>query len=223
MSGKALMCFGDSLTWGRVPNVPPLRLERYPREGRWPRVLADRLGEEYVVIEEAICGRTTTADDPFDSRVNGSAYLPAALASHVPLDLVIIMLGTNDTKAYLRRTPLDIAAGMATLVAQVLRSTSIDTGIPTPKVLVVAPPPLGRIVDAWSAMVFSGAHDKFASLAEAYRAMASSLGVSFFDAASVISTDGVDGIHLTEQNNLDLGVAIASEVRAILARKGLAK
>ena len=217
MPQKTVMCFGDSLTWGWVPHDPPVPSERFPREVRWTGVLADRLGDDYRVVEEGLNGRTTTADDPTDLRLNGSRYLPAALASHLPLDLVILMLGTNDTKAYFGRTPFDIATGMSVLVGQVLTSAGgVGTAYPAPAVLVVAPPPLTAISDPWFAMVFGGGQEKSARLGEVYQRLASFLGVHFFDAGAVVTTDGVDGVHLSEQNNRDLGVALAAEVQRIV-------
>jgi len=79
-------------------------------------VLAAQLGDGFDIIEEGLSGRTTDVDDPTDPRLNGSTYLPSALASHLPLDLVIVMLGTNDTKSYFHRTPFEIAMGMAKLL-----------------------------------------------------------------------------------------------------------
>ena len=128
------------------------------------------------------------------------------------------MLGTNDTKAYFHRTPFDIATGMSLLAAQVLGSAGgVGTTYPAPKVLVVAPPPLAPMPDPWFQMTFDGGQEKSERLAETYRALCAYMKIPYFDAGSVISTDGSDGVHFTEQNNRDLGVALADEVRRILA------
>lgn len=217
MSTRRILCFGDSLTWGWVPVADGMPTERYPRQQRWPGVLADRLGPDFMVLEEGLSARTTNADDPTDPRLNGSKYLPAALASHLPLDLVILMLGTNDTKAYFGRTPLDIALGMSVLVTQVLTSAGgVGTSYPAPQVLVVAPPPLPPMPHPWFQLIFEGSQEKSARLAHVYEAMASFVKVPFFDAGSVITTEGVDGLHFTEQNNRDLGEALAEQVTRIL-------
>ena len=218
MSEKSILCFGDSLTWGWVPSKEGAPTQRYPRDVRWPGVLAGQLGNGHPVIEEGLNARTTTADDPTDPRLNGLTYLPTALASHLPLDLVVVMLGTNDTKSYLRRTPNEIAVGMFTLLRQVLTSAGgIGTAYPAPKVLLVAPPPLGEVGHPWFEVTFDGGRAKTLELAQKYEALASFLNIAFFDAGSVISTDGVDGIHLTEDNNRVLGEALAAEVRRVLA------
>lgn len=218
MTEKSILCFGDSLTWGWVPVDDGAPTQRYPRDVRWPGVLAARLGDGYHVIEEGLSARTTTADDPTDPRLNGSTYLPATLASHLPLDLVIVMLGTNDTKSYLRRTPNEIAAGMSLLLRQILTSAGgVGTVYPAPEVLLVAPPPLAAMGHPWFDVVFDGGRDKTIELVSKYEALASFLHIPFFDAGSVISTGGVDGIHFTEENNRVLGEALAAEAARILA------
>jgi lysophospholipase L1-like esterase len=217
MTKKTVLCFGDSLTWGWIPEDPPFPSSRFSRDVRWTGVLANGLGDDYVVIEEGLSGRTTTVEDPADPRLNGADHLPTALASHLPLDLVIILLGTNDTKATVARTALEIGAGMSVLVGQVLAGAGgIGTTYPAPEVLVVAPPPLAVPPDPWFEMVFAGAQQKSVELAGVYAALAAFHRVPFFDAGSVISTEGIDGIHLSAQNNIDLGNALTVEVHRIL-------
>ena len=102
-------------------------------------------------------------------------------------------------------------------MTQVLTSGGgVGTAYPAPKVLVVAPPPLAAMPHPWFQLIFDGAQEKTSRLAEAYAALASFVKVPFFDAGSVISTDGVDGIHFTEQNNHDLGVALGNRVLEVL-------
>lgn len=218
MSEKRIMCFGDSLTWGWVPVVEGVPTTRYPADVRWTGVVQRDLGEDYIVIEEGLSARTTSLDDPTDPRLNGSAYLPSALASHLPLDLVVLMLGTNDTKAYFHRTPFEIAAGMSKLVGQVLGSAGgVGTVYPAPQVLIIAPPPLTPMPHPYFQALFGGAHEKTSELGKLYGALADFMKVHFLDAGSVISTDGVDGIHFTIENNLDLGTVVAQRIRQIIA------
>ncbi|MGE2837109.1 SGNH/GDSL hydrolase family protein [Mycobacterium sp. SMC-4] len=217
MTVKRILCFGDSLTWGWVPVADGMPTERFPADVRWTGVLADRLGDGFEVVEEGLSARTTNLDDPTDTRLNGAKYLPSCLAGHLPLDLVILMLGTNDTKAYFHRSPLDIALGMSVLATQVLTSAGgVGTGYPAPQVLVVAPPPMSATPHPWFRLIFEGSQDKTARLAEVYSAMASFMKVPFFDAGSVISTDGVDGVHFTEENNRALGEALAEQVTQLI-------
>jgi len=221
---KSILCFGDSLTWGWIPVVEGSPTERYSFADRWTGAMAGHLGAGCHIIEEGLSARTTSADDPNDPRLNGSQYLPTAIASHLPLDLVIIMLGTNDTKPYFQRTPYDIAYGMAKLVGQVLTGAyGVGTPYPAPKCLVVAPPPLTPIPHPFFQGMFGGGHEKSAQLAQQYRDMANFMKVDFLNAGEFITTDGVDGIHFTKQNNHDLGKAIAAKVKEIFSRPAAGK
>jgi lysophospholipase L1-like esterase len=214
---KSILCYGDSLTWGWIPVVEGAPSLRYAYRDRWTGAMSAQLGKGYHIIEEGLSARTTSLDDPNDPRLNGSAYLPTALASHLPLDLVIVMLGTNDTKSYFRRTPYEIANGMAKLVGQISGSAGgVGTPYPAPKVLVVAPPPLAPMPHPFFDGMFEGGREKTAALAGQYRAMADFMKVGFFDAGSVVSTDGCDGIHFTAENNLALGKALATRVAEVL-------
>ncbi|KQT52306.1 MULTISPECIES: SGNH/GDSL hydrolase family protein [unclassified Aureimonas] len=220
MDKKRILCFGDSLTWGWVATPEGAPTTRFPWAERYTGVMATELGEGYEIVEEGLSARTTSIDDPVDPRLNGSAYLPSALASHLPLDLVTIMLGTNDTKSFYRRTPYEIAMGMQKLVIQVLTSGGgVGTVYPAPKVLVVSPPPLAAMPNPWFQGMFEGGHEKSAALADQYRALANFMKVDFFEAGSVVTTAGVDGIHFTADNNTSLGRALAAKVSEILGTK----
>ena len=216
-ASKRILCFGDSLTWGWVPVIQGAPSTRYPYAQRWTGAMAIELGHDFEVVEEGLSARTTDVDDPIDPRLNGSLYLPSALASHLPLDLAIVMLGTNDTKACFDRSPYQIAAGVSRLLRQIATSAGgYGTTYPAPQVLLVAPPPLGEIRVPFLRGAFEGAQAKSRELAGHYRDLADFFGVGFIDAAEHITTDGVDGIHLSAEANITLGAAIAARVRAIL-------
>lgn len=215
---KNILCFGDSLTWGWVPMPETVPTRRYAYEDRWTGVMDKQLGKEFNVIEEALSARATCGDDPNDVRLNGSSYLPTSLASHLPLDLAILMLGTNDTRPIYNRTPHMIAYGMAQLVGQVLSCAGgIGTAYPAPKVLVIAPPPLARIPDPYFNDVYRGGYEKSQELAQKYKEMTDFYKVDFLNAGDHIATEGCDGIHFTEKNNRTLGIAIANKVQDILS------
>lgn len=214
---KNVLCFGDSLTWGWVPKENAVPTERYPSSVRWTGLLAEKLGEEFTVIEEGLSGRTTGVDDPTDSRLNATTYLPSCLATHLPLDVVVLMLGTNDTKAYFHRSAFEIATGVSVLLGQIATSAGgVGTAYPAPKVLLVSPPPLGNITNPWFEELFAGGQEKTAEFGQLYKAVAEFMGVAFLDAGTVISTDGVDGIHFTPQNNAELAEAIYAEIAELL-------
>ncbi|MGI5952055.1 MAG: SGNH/GDSL hydrolase family protein [Brooklawnia sp.] len=214
---KRIMCFGDSLTWGWIPMAEGVPTERYPFQTRWTGQMMAALGDGYEVVEEGLSGRTTNVDDPTDPRLNGAEYLPSALATHLPLDLVIIMVGTNDTKSHLHRTPFDIAAGMSILLGQIATSAGgVGTSYPAPATLLLAPPPVADRPNPWFAELFADGPAKSAELGRLYKALAEFMGVGFLDVGQLITTDGVDGIHWTPENNEVVGKAVAEKVREIL-------
>ena len=138
---KTVLCFGDSNTWG----YDPLTRERFDRDIRWPGVLRNELGEDYLVLEEGLNGRTTIWGDPIDgAHKNGSRYLLPCLESHAPLDLVVIMLGTNDLKRRFGVPAEDIARGAARLVG-IARQSMCGPRCDAPQVLLVAPPPTTKL------------------------------------------------------------------------------
>ncbi|NQZ32677.1 MAG: SGNH/GDSL hydrolase family protein [Oceanospirillaceae bacterium] len=190
-----IVCFGDSNTWGSVPN----KLRRYNISERWPALLRAALPHDFEVIEEGQPGRTTVHDDPFEGEKNGLRYLKPCLESHVP-DLVLIMLGTNDLKHRFGLSAYDIAQGAAKLAQEVLVFNSMAKKSP-PKVLLIAPPPVYEV--GFFADMFEDAALKSQQLAKHYAQFSKALGCSFFDAGSVVSSCKREGIHWpVEQHKL---------------------
>lgn len=217
-----ILCYGDSNTWGYAPRAEPPSV-RLPADQRWPRVMAATLGGDAEVIEEALNGRTTDVDDPTNPQIggaglNGLAYLPACLASHLPLDIVVIMLGTNDLKAMYARSAARIALG-AGLLAEAARGIGGGVGstYTSPLVLLVCPPPLGTVTHF--AEMFVGGAEVSRALKPAYRAVAEAVGVGFLDAGGVIETDGIDGVHLTAAAQQRLGAAVAAAILRLFGDK----
>ncbi len=218
---RRVLVFGDSNTWGWVPVERGFPTTRYGKGVRWPGVAQSTLGSGYEIVEEGLSGRTTDLADPSTPEfagagLDGSAYLPAAVASHLPLDLVVIMLGTNDLKAAFDRSPAEVAAGMRKLVEVVTSMRRAAwTVYEAPKVLIVAPPPLTRTA-RFPAEAFAGGIEKSRAIADGYAAIAMQADVEFFDAGTVASADGVDGLHLSEAAHRAIGLALADRIRAIV-------
>ncbi len=205
-----IVCYGDSNTWG----YDPVSQTRFPSDVRWTGVLSASLGAGYKVIEEGLNGRTTNVDDiSFDDR-NGKVHLPSRLDTHAPLDLIAIMLGTNDLRARLGRTATDIAQSAAGLGLIARRSQSGIGGRP-PEVLLIAPPPV--LVVEGSDELLAGAEEKSAQFAKRYAWFAKRHGLHFFDAGAVIESSPIDGIHFDADNHERLGRAVADRVREIFA------
>ena len=206
MKNYQILCYGDSNTWGYIPVTGG----RYAPAVRWTGVMAERLGPRFSVIEEGQSGRTTVWDDPLEGDKNGLRYLPACLESHMPLDLVILMLGTNDLKARFSLTALDIALGVERLVQVILKSGCGVDGH-SPAILLAAPPSINPLDDTGSEM-FYGGKQKSASLAQRYKAVAEKWGCGFLDVGAVIEVDATDGIHYSEASHRILGNVMADHV-----------
>jgi len=205
---KTILCFGDSNTWGWNPAT----LSRYGRDERWTGVLRNQLGEDYLIIEDGQNGRTTVWDDPIEGHKNGAAYLPACLESHHPLDLVIIMLGSNDLKTRFSVPACDIAASAGVLV-DIAQKSGFGPDDGPPQVLLMAPPPLARLSDF--AEMFEGSVEKSRLLGPRYRQIAEEYGCHFLDTGQIIVSSDVDGVHLDPGEHEKLGKAVAAKVRNI--------
>ena len=206
---KRILCYGDSNTWGS----DPINGERLDDQTRWTRILADALGPDYEVIEEGLSGRTTVWEDPIEGYKNGYTYLMPCLETHRPLDLVVIMLGTNDLKKRFSLTAYDIAQGAGVLVTVVQKSAT-GRDAKAPPVLLMAPPPVSKLTDY--AEMFEDSEEKSKKLGEHFHRVAQELGCEFLDTSSVIASSKVDGIHLDPEQHAKLGYAVARIVNAIL-------
>jgi lysophospholipase L1-like esterase len=210
---KSILAFGDSLTWGFVAGT----WERHAFADRWPNALTAGLGGKARVIEEGMNGRTTVFPDPTDgAERNGAVALPMLLTTHQPLDLVIIMLGTNDIKYASRCRAFDASMGMARLVEIVQRFPWIKTASP-PQVLIVSPPALCKTNDEWFNDLWGHALAESKLFTKHYKRVADDMGVHFFDAGSVAVTDPTDGGHLDAKNTHAIGEALVPVVKGILS------
>jgi lysophospholipase L1-like esterase len=210
---KTVLCFGDSNTWGYDPATE----SRFDIHTRWAGVLRDTLGADWWVIEEGLNGRTTVHDDPVeqDGR-SGLAYLTPCLHTHKPLDLVIIMLGTNDLKPRFHVPPIDIALSMGRLVQRVQQSqTGRDNA--SPDVLVICPPPTAPLEGTRFVEMFAGAYEKSRLLAPHYRVVAEEMGCHFINAGDVIVSSPLDAIHFEAGEHRKLGEYVAAYVRTHFA------
>lgn len=203
---KTILCYGDSNTWGFVPGTG----QRFDWQTRWPGVAQKEISSDHRIIEEALNGRTTSYDDHTRDSRNGRMFLPIALESHSPLDLVIIALGANDLKAQFNLAPFDIARGASKLV-----EVALSWQPPVPGVLLVSPAHFVE-ADRQGDLSFAGAAAKSRELAQHYRYFAKQLGCEFFDAAKVVVPSSLDGLHWAAEEHRKFGKAIADKIMEIL-------
>ena len=207
-----VVCYGDSNTWG----YDPASGERFAPDVRWPGVMRRHLPPGFEVIEEGLCGRTTIFDDPFMEKRNGLDYLTPCLDSHAPIDLVVLMLGTNDLKGFLNTDAAQIARGAGRLV-EVIKASGAGPGDLAPRVLLVAPTPVtdgGAQGELWG---FAGAPERARPLAGFLRMVAEDKGCAFLDAGQLIQTSPLDGVHFDAAAHQRLGRTVAEQVARLFA------
>lgn len=213
-----ILVYSDSLSWGIIPTTR----KRLSYEQRWPGIMEISLcssGQRVRVIEDCLNGRRTVWDDPFKPGRNGLVGLAQRIEIHSPLELVVLMLGTNDFQSMHEFNAWHSSQGIVALVSAI-RTAPIEPGMPVPQILVIAPPaictPKGPI-----APKFEGGERKSVGLAIAYQKACEEAGCHFFDAGSVITSSNVDGVHLDLEQHLALGNAVSKVVKPLLQKNVL--
>ncbi|HEY1721770.1 MAG TPA: SGNH/GDSL hydrolase family protein [Magnetospirillaceae bacterium] len=209
---KRILCYGDSNTWGTAPMTSMDDVRRWGPDERWTGVMHKALGTDWTLVEEGLPARTTVHDDPIDGiHKNGKTYLQPCLESHWPLDVIVVMLGTNDLKPRFSVAPHEIALGVGSLLATIKMITPPWTK--PPKLLAICPP--HATASGWLAETFAGADERTKKMAPLYKIQSERWGAAFFDAATVAKTSPVDGVHFDVANHKALGLAVAAEVKKL--------
>jgi lysophospholipase L1-like esterase len=225
---RRILAFGDSNTWGWVPRAEGFPTNRLADDQRWGGVLQRALGSGHSVLVDGLVGRTTSlanrgaiGEVPAEA-FSGGQVLAAAIASASPIDLVILMLGTNDLQAGAdgmpRRSAGETAREIVALAGTVTRSVNpVFSTYAAPRVLVVAPVPLGDTSRTPLSGLFRAAEAPSQALGTALADASAAARVPMFDAARAVPrAGGADGIHLTPDQHATLGMALAPVVRTLL-------
>lgn len=211
---KHIVCFGDSNTHGYCaePWDCADHGERFNEEERWTCLLAKQLGEEYLVLEEGLGGRTTVFRDPLTEGLSGLDAIFPALMSHKPVDLLIVMLGTNDTKERFGVSAECIGVGMERLIAKANTVECWANG--KPNILLIAPPHIldGLYDGPFGGIMGAGCPQKSWELSKFYRAVAQRRGCAFLDAEEVAEFNRTDCMHLTRNGHAALAQKLAELV-----------
>lgn len=214
MNKKHIVCYGDSNTWGYHAAIGA----RYDDDERWTIRLGQLLGEEYMVLEEGTSGRTTVHEDPNNEGLCGLAHLPTALSTHSPVDLLILMLGTNDCKQRFAVTPQDIADSLKRLIRT---AQHYDCWRDRPRILVVAPiiiAPYVHEIPYVKDIMGEGCVEKSRALPALFRQTAEAMGCWFEDCNESVHP-GYDGMHFDPGSNQPFAEQMARAVRRIFAEE----
>ena len=206
---KQILCFGDSNTYGLIPKSEG----RYPWEIRWTGILNKKLGlKNYRVIEEGLPGRTTIFDDPLRKGRCGVQMLPVILETHRPIDIVVVMLGTNDCKTVYGATAEVIGEGITNIIEQ------ICTYAEGSKILLISPIHLGAEVwkKEYDPEFSAGSVSVSEELADIYKRISEKKNTYFLDAASYANPCDIDQEHLDEDGHRLLAEGIYNKIKTIL-------
>ena len=212
---RTILCYGDSNTWGYVPGTG----NRYDHKTRWPTVMARLLNHScppddpaWWVVEEGLNARTSCREDPVEGDRNGLRQLIPILESHKPLDVVAIMLGTNDLKPRFSPVPYDIALGVQQVViaAQGSKTGPRDE---EPKVIMICPTP--TVKSPALVHLFGDCTELSNQLEPFYRQLAMECGAIYVNAGAYVKSSAVDGVHFEAEGHLALAKAMADIVKAL--------
>ena len=211
---KNILCFGDSNTHGYNSKTGG----RFDVNERWTKLLQKNLGDDYYIIEEGLSGRTTSFEDPVFEGLCGLNVIYPCMTSHEPLDLVIIMLGTNDTKDRFNANSFIIGKGLERLAQKTIDTHAAWRG--APNVLLIAPPPIHP--DYAKTAVAGEMGDKCVErsrgLAKEFKDVADRLHCHFLDAGSIpgIEMYPYDWMHLSLESHKLLADELTKVMKEIL-------
>lgn len=214
MMKKHILCYGDSNTWGYCAATGG----RYGDDVRWTRRLQEMLGADYLVAEAGLNGRTTVFEDPLNEGLNGLVHLLPAMSHHCPLDLLVIMLGTNDTKERFAATPRNITDGLRRLVNKAKGLELLFNG-GSPRILIVAPIKIDERIYGEPLVapgMGAGCVEKSHALPALFEALAAELGCDFMDCNPYVSPALGDFMHFDPDSNQRFAVALTDKIKEIL-------
>lgn len=212
-----ILCYGDSNTWGYISGSDH---QRYGENERWTKILAQKLGNNVEIIEEGLNSRTLISNDerPGKEGKNGFKYLIPCLDTHDPIDLVILMLGTNELKSVYNKTSKDIGDMLEKYFVKTILGRKSQFKNSYPKLLIVTPPIVNEEVDYCRiGNKYVGATQKSKDLNTIYNNIAEKYNCYFLNNEGL--TTGIDGVHLTKESHQLLANKLYSKIKEITFSK----
>ncbi len=216
MERKTVLCFGDSNTFG----YDTVNDSRFPWGVRWTSVVQELLGAEYYIIEEGMGRRTSVWEDPIENVQSGRNYLLSCLDSHWPLDIVIIMLGTNDLKSRFHLEAYDIAAGVENLALMTCEHLKKRQKTP-PEILIISPVEVGEYIEENAYGKYLGnqlAVKRSKEFPRYFREIAENNGFHFMAASDYAVPCREDSVHMDAANHRKLAEAVAAKIKEICSK-----
>ena len=210
---KHIVCLGDSNTHGYCADPKDCEDggDRFSENERWTCLLQKALGDEYLVLEEGLSGRTSVFTDPLHESMDAVSAAYSILMTHEPVDLLVIMLGTNDTKERFAANAPAIAVGMERLIK---KCKSVECwGRHAPNILIVCPPPLGE--GFCDVVMGNGCVEKSRALSSYLRPVAERNSVYYLDAKDC-EFNSVDFTHLTRRGHKQLAEMLTAAIPGMI-------
>lgn len=209
---KRILFYGDSNTWG----YDPVTTRRFPDHIRFTGLLEKRLSE-CKIIEEGLKGRNNSLDDDLEEGRNGYKSLPMILCSHDPIDIFVIMLGSNDVKTKFQNSALEIADALAKNV-RLVQTPHLWGGVDVPQILIICPP---GITEDFKGDRMEGYFDERSiriskELAQEYQKVAELLNCEYLNAMEFTDPGKIDGVHLDEEGHRKLADAIEIKLNEMM-------
>lgn len=217
---KRILCYGDSNTHGANPNwspdsdSPSSPCKRLSENDRWPKILQNLLGtDKYEIIEEGLCGRTTIYNDNAWPYCNGRSYITPCILSHLPLDLIIISLGTNDMKTIFAPCADSASLAMSELI-KTIKNPYLYEGFSIPKIMIVSPVEIGDNLESSFMYGTFNENSRLISkqLAKIYSLIAQKYICEFINAAEYAKPSDADSIHMDPENHAKLAKALYNKI-----------
>ncbi|MCQ2541741.1 MAG: GDSL-type esterase/lipase family protein [Lachnospiraceae bacterium] len=216
MDERRIVCFGDSNTWGYNPESG----SRYSDDIRWTKLLEKKLGGDYRIIEEGQNGRTIANPDPWEwgTKCGMDQILPI-LESHMPMEALVIMLGSNDLKSKFGLPAPDIAGSLQNMLKSVRGHLRYYLNNPDLKILIIAPPALGENFASSPFAEFFDADSvvqKSKDISKWFELVAGQFGCEFLDATSQVTAGDVDSLHLSPEGHAKLAELVYQKLKSML-------
>lgn len=216
MDERRIVCFGDSNTWGYNPESG----SRYSDDIRWTKLLEKKLGGDYRIIEEGQNGRTIANPDPWEwgTKCGMDQILPI-LESHMPMEALVIMLGSNDLKSKFGLPAPDIAGSLQNMLKSVRGHLRYYLNNPDLKILIIAPPALGENFASSPFAEFFDADSvvqKSKDISKWFELVADQFGCEFLDATSQVTAGDVDSLHLSPEGHAKLAELVYQKLKSML-------
>lgn len=218
---QRILIYGDSNTWGYIPgslDFKTFTYERYPADIRWTGILQKRLGNNCHIIDEGLPGRTIATTDPGMPWVNGMDYFYPCFLSHSPLDLVVIMLGTNDLKHAYNLTPQQIKDHLRKMCGLISNNSAGPSNV-KPAILIVAPLLVHTEKLSDNMHPFYAGKDAYSKeLVHCFAELAEEENYSFCDASKIELANTSDGLHLDLTSHLALANLLELHILSALKK-----